>query len=180
VERVLVIGSPGSGKSTLAAAVAHRTGLPLIHLDQHYWQPGWIEPDKEAWARRVEALASGDRWVIDGNYGATLGARLARADTVLWLDFSTRLCLWRVTRRALRHRGTVRPDMAEGCPERLGVEFVLHILRFRFHSRPRVVTRLRGFTGSLLRFRTPREAAHWLAGLGVTEVRHCERPRSNP
>jgi adenylate kinase family enzyme len=163
MDRVLVIGSPGSGKSTLAAAIARRTGLPLVHLDQHYWRAGWVEPDEETWLRQVEALAAGDRWVMDGNYGGTLGPRLARADTVVWLDFPTPLCLWRVTRRAWRHRGKVRADMAEGCPEQLRPEFLLHILRFRFKSRRRIVERLRAFTGSLIHLRSPHDAARWMA-----------------
>jgi adenylate kinase family enzyme len=165
VERVLVIGSPGSGKSTLATAIARRTGLPLIHLDQHYWRPGWIEPDDKTWAAQMQALAAGERWIMDGNYGGTLDLRLPRADTVVWLDLPTLLCLWRIGRRALRHRGEVRPDMAEGCPEQLRPDFVLHVLRFRRNSRRRIVNHLQGFTGSLLRFRRPSEAARWLAAL---------------
>lgn len=166
MRRVLVIGSPGSGKSTLAAEIARRTGLPLVHLDQHYWRAGWVEPDEEIWARQVEALAADDRWVMDGNYGGTLAPRLARADTVVWLDFPTRLCLWRVVRRAWRHRGSVRPDMAEGCPETLRPEFVLHILHFRSNSRRRIVAKLGGFRGKRIHLRRPREAAQWLDGLG--------------
>jgi adenylate kinase family enzyme len=165
MQRVLVIGSPGSGKSTMATAIARRTALPLIHLDQHYWRSGWVEPDKEAWAEQVEALAAGERWVMDGNYGGTLGARLPRADTVIWLDFPTLLCLWRVARRAWRHRGEVRPDMAEGCPEQLRPEFVLHILRFRLNSRRRIINRLRGFTGTLVHLRRPRDVARFLDAL---------------
>lgn len=165
MQRVLVLGAPGSGKSTLAAALARRTGLPLIHLDRHYWRPGWVEPDKETWARQVETLAAADRWVMDGNYGGTLASRLSRAETVIWLDLPTSVCLWRIARRALLHHGRVRPDMAEGCPERLRLEFILHVLRFRFHSRRRIVRKLEGYVGSLVRFTRPREAARWLAGL---------------
>jgi adenylate kinase family enzyme len=165
VERVLVIGSPGSGKSTMAAEIARRTGLPLIHLDQHYWRAGWIEPDDETWAGQMQALAAGERWVMDGNYGGTLNLRLPRADIVIWLDFPTRLCLWRIARRALHHRGKVRASMAEGCPEQLRPDFILHVLRFRRHSRQRIVSWLPGFTGTLLRFRRPREAVRWLAAL---------------
>lgn len=165
MQRVLVIGPPGSGKSTLARAIARRTGLPLIHLDQHYWRSGWIEPDSETWAGQVKALASAERWVMDGNYGGTLELRLPRADTVIWLDLPTRLCLWRIGWRALRHRGKVRPDMAQGCPEQLRPDFVLHVLRFRGNSRARIVSRLEGFTGSLLHFRRSREATRWLEPL---------------
>jgi adenylate kinase family enzyme len=165
MERVLVIGSPGSGKSTLATAIARRTGLPLIHLDQHYWRPGWVAPDDESWAGQMLALAAGERWVMDGNYGGTLNLRLPRADTVVWLDLPTRTCLWRIARRALRHRGEVRPSMAEGCPEQLRPDFILHVLHFRRQSRRRIVNHLQGYTGTRLHFRRTREAERWLAAL---------------
>lgn len=40
MRRVLVIGASGAGKSTFAARMGQRTGLPVIHLDREYWQPG--------------------------------------------------------------------------------------------------------------------------------------------
>jgi adenylate kinase family enzyme len=165
MQRVLVIGSPGSGKSTLAGAIANHTGLPLVHLDQHYWRAGWVAPDEPTWVRQLEALASAERWVMDGNYGGTLAPRLARAETVIWLDFPTWLCLWRITRRAWRNRGKVRSDMAEGCPEQLRLDFVVHVAKFRLSSRRRIVARLAGFDGKLVHLRSPREVALWLAGL---------------
>src|SRR5215212_5460573 len=99
MQRVLVIGSRGSGKSTLAKELAKRTGLRLIHLDQQYWRSGWVEPSKEEWRGQVEVLIAQDRWVMDGNYGGTLELRLARADTVIDLQFPAWLCVWRILRR---------------------------------------------------------------------------------
>ena len=87
MKRVLVIGSPGSGKSTLATELARRTGLPLIHLDKEHWRPDWIEPTREQWQRQVAELVSRPSWIIDGNYGGSLAPRLARADTVVDLEF---------------------------------------------------------------------------------------------
>jgi len=165
MERVLVIGSPGSGKSTMAGAIARRTGLPLVHLDQHYWRSGWVEPDPDTWLRQVESLAAADRWVMDGNYGGTLEPRLRRADTVVWLDFPMWLCLFRIVRRAALHWGRTRPDMAEGCPERLGWAFLVHTARFPWNSRRRIVAKLGGYSGPLHHLGSPREAARWLAGL---------------
>jgi adenylate kinase family enzyme len=165
VERVLVIGSPGAGKSTLAAQISRRTGLPLIHLDGHYWGVGWTEPDKQEWAERVTALAAADQWVMDGNYGGSLELRLARADTVLWLDFPAWLCLVRIVRRAIRYRGRVRPDMADGCPERLTWEFLSYTAGFRRGGRRRIVERIPAFRGKLIRLCRSREAARFLAML---------------
>lgn len=165
MQRVLVIGSPGAGKSTLATAIARRTGLPLIHLDRLHWHAGWVEADRAEWEPEVRAVVARDKWVIDGNYGGTLALRLARADTAIWLDFPAWLCLWRIVRRAIRYRGRTRPDMADGCPERLSWEFFAYTARFPWAGRDRIVRALPGFAGTLVRLRTPAEAARWLAEL---------------
>jgi adenylate kinase family enzyme len=165
VERVLVIGSPGAGKSTLAAEVARLSGLPLVHLDRLHWKPGWVESGQEEFdARLAEAIAA-PRWVIDGNYGRTLPLRLTRADTVVWLDFPAWLCLARIVRRALRYRGKVRPDMAEGCPEQMSWEFFSYTARFPRDGRRRIAAKLQSFRGRVLRLHDPREVRSWLAGL---------------
>jgi adenylate kinase family enzyme len=83
---VLVDGVMGSGKSTSARALAARTGLPVIHLDLHYWKPGWVRPTDGEWLERQRILLAGEAWIIDGNYNETLPLRLERAETVVYLD----------------------------------------------------------------------------------------------
>ena len=90
--RVLVDGMMGSGKSTFARALAARTGLPVIHLDVHYWKPGWVRPSDDEWRERQRALLAGEAWIIDGNYNETLALRLERAETVVFLDTPWWLC----------------------------------------------------------------------------------------
>ena len=73
------------------------------------------------------ALVRRERWIIDGDYGATLEVRLAAADTVIVLDLPRMVCAWRIVKRVLiygRGAGPVRPDLAPGCRERLNGEFV--------------------------------------------------------
>ena len=166
MKRILVIGSPGSGKSTLATELARRTGLPLIHLDQQHWRSGWVEPPKSEWRARVAELVAGDEWIIDGNYGGTLDLRLARADTVVDLEFPWWLCVWRILRRVATSRGRVRPDMAEGCPEQLNFEFLIYTATFPRTARKRTDWKLVHFGGELIRLRSPAEARRFLASVG--------------
>ena len=165
MRRVLVIGSPGAGKSTLSHALARRTGLPLHHLDRMFWLPGWVERDRDEGRAELAKVLAQDCWIIDGNYGSTLPLRIARADTAVWLDYPTALCLGRALRRWWMYRGHSRPDMTEGCPERLDGEFLLYILNFRRAWRDRNATALAGFDGTIMRLRTPAETAAWLTAL---------------
>lgn len=136
MQRVMVIGGPGAGKSTLAREIGARLGLPVVHIDALFWQPGWVEGDRAALASRLREIYADTAWVVEGNYSATWPERLARADTLIHLDLPGWLRLLRVLRRALRHRGRVRPDMAPGCPERLDLEFLPYVLGYRAKRRP--------------------------------------------
>ena len=140
--RILVVGSGGAGKSTLATRIAARTGLPLVHLDALYWQPGWVEPPKEDWKATVAALVAQERWVMDGNYGGTMAERVAAADTVVVLDLPRVVCLWRVVRRRVRMAGRQRPDMARGCPEHLSWAFARWIWTYPATRLPAILRRL--------------------------------------
>lgn len=110
--RVIVTGLAGSGKSTLSRSLAEKTGLPLIHLDLHFWKPGWVAPSEDEWRAKQRQLLAGDTWVADGNYLETLDLRLERADTVVFLDTPWPLCAARAFLRGVRRPGG---EMPEGC-----------------------------------------------------------------
>jgi adenylate kinase family enzyme len=142
VKRVLVIGSGGAGKTTFAKELAARTGLPLVHLDQLFWHPGWVPTPDPDWDRLVAELCAHERWIMDGNYGRTLPVRLAAADTVVFLNLPRIVCTWRVLKRQLRYFGRTRPDSAPGCPERLTWEFVWWVWTYPRRRRPDILRRL--------------------------------------
>jgi adenylate kinase family enzyme len=167
LERVLIIGSPGSGKSHLARRLAAVTGLPAVHLDRHFFSPGWVEPVPEVWQARVADLAGAPRWIMDGNYTNTLSMRLTVADTAIFLDFPVWLCLRRVVLRALRslgrHRGN---DMAPGCRERIDLPFLLYVWRFPRDQRGRVMQALTGFSGRVVVLPDDRAVRDFVGSLG--------------
>jgi adenylate kinase family enzyme len=114
--RVVVTGMAGAGKSTFSRALSAKTGLPVVVLDVHFWQPGWTEPTETEWREAQQKLLAGDDWIADGNYHATLDLRLERADTVVFLDIPWWTCAWRALVRGVRSRpaGFELPD---GCDE---------------------------------------------------------------
>jgi adenylate kinase family enzyme len=140
--RVLILGSGGAGKSTLARALGRRSGLPVIHLDTLYWRPGWVEPTREVWREQLGPVLAEPRWIIDGNYGASVKQRAAYADLVIVLDRPRRVTMPNIVRRRLRYRGRTRPDMAEGCAEHLTWEFVRYCWTYRRVSLPKLYRRL--------------------------------------
>jgi len=128
MQRIVILGNAGSGKSTLARALGQRLGLPVIHLDKLFWEPGWTEPDPEQFRTRVGEAVAGDSWVCEGNYARrTFDLRLPRAQLVIWLDTPRLTCLKRVIVRSVLDRP--RPDRAAGCKEQLDKAF-LEFLKF--------------------------------------------------
>ena len=134
--RVVVTGLAGAGKSTFSRALSAKTGLPVIHLDIHFWKPGWVEPSENEWHEKQRGLLASDDWIADGNYHATLDLRLERADTVVFLDTPWWICAQRAFVRGIRKR-PVGFELPNGCDEpalrRLRDEWsvVMRVWRFR-------------------------------------------------
>jgi adenylate kinase family enzyme len=86
MQRIVILGCSGSGKSTLAVRIGGRCGLPVVHLDLLYWQPGWQIPDTDDFLARVAEVLTGEPWIGEGNYRETFPFRLPRAELVIILD----------------------------------------------------------------------------------------------
>ena len=137
MERVMILGCAGAGKSTLARRLGEKTGLPVVHLDKLFWKPGWVQIPQEEFDRLHYEAVMGDRWIIDGNFNRTMPERIKYCDTVIYLDFSRFACLLGVAKRVITTYGKVRPDMGEGCPERIDPEFIKWVWNFNKSKRER-------------------------------------------
>lgn len=168
--RVLVIGMAGAGKTTFSRTLSARTGLPLIHLDVHYWKPGWTKPSENEWREKQRDLLMGPSWIADGNDPESLDLRLERADTVVLLETPWWICAGRAFVRGLR-----KPvgEMPAGCSDsalrRLRDEWrLVGVIWRRRHSEPehaRATISQHGRHLMLWRIRSKREARDFLDAL---------------
>lgn len=152
MKRVAIFGSPGSGKSTLTRRLSALTGIPAIHLDGYYFDPGWVAKPGDEYRKAMTNLVATDR--ID------------RADTLILLDCPRWLCLWRVVRRLIWHYGKVRPDQAPGCYERFDWDFLMYVWHFPV-KKQRIATILASVTNekTVLILRGKRDTSRFLSGI---------------
>ncbi|MCL9759688.1 adenylate kinase [Frankia sp. AiPa1] len=177
IQRVLVVGSGGAGKSTLAREIARRAGLPVIHLDRHFWRPGWVATPVDEWRAVVAGLVARPAWVMDGNYGGTLDLRIPAAELIVFLDLPRRVAISRALRRWARWHGRTRPDMGPGCPEKMDVSFVRWMWTYPRDSRDRLLRVLdaHGAAARVVRLCSPREVRAWLGAAAAPGL-----PRMRP
>lgn len=170
MKRIIIIGPGGAGKSTLAKELGEILKIEVLHLDKLYWQSGWVEPSADEWKNKVEELLKADSWVMDGNFGGTMEMRLAACDTAIFMDFPPAICLYRVLKRRLKYRNTNRPDMTEGCNEKVDLEFLGWIWNYRKTKKPKVEKILQKFEEekNIVRLTSPREVKNFLDKLSLS------------
>ena len=137
MERIIIIGCGGAGKSTLARQLGEKLNIPVVHLDKLFWNPGWVGKSQEEFDALHEQELAKEKWIMDGNFNRTMPQRIARCDTVIYLDFSRGACLLGVVKRILTTYGKVRPDMGVGCPERIDFEFLKWVWDYNKNNRER-------------------------------------------
>lgn len=124
IKRIAIIGNAGSGKSTLAQKLHLLAKLPVYHLDQYFWKPGWQQPDLAEYKLTHDSLCDKDEWIIDGMNLRVLEYRIQRADMIIFLDIPRYRCFAHIFKRTWKYYGKQTPSSAPGCPERFNWEFI--------------------------------------------------------
>ena len=161
MQKVMVIGCPGGGKSTFAKALARKTGLPLFHLDQMYWNNDKTTVSKEVFLERLHHVLNEERFIIDGNYESTLELRAAVCDTIFFLDYPPEVCLDGIETR----KGKPRSDMPwfERSDE-IDEEFLRFVKEYEIKSKPKVVNLLEKYADKkIVVFKTRTESEVFLS-----------------
>ena len=159
--RILILGCPGSGKSTFARALAARTGLPVVHLDNIWWRADGTHVSREAFDRALDGLLRGEQWIMDGNYRRTMEVRPRAADTAIFLDYPESVCMDGIRARV----GQPRPDMP-WTEQSLDPELVALVQNYRRDDRPALLSLLQKYPEKQsLIFTARQEAEQWLSQL---------------
>ena len=167
-ERILVYGVTGSGKTSLAERISVAAGIPWYSVDELTWEPGWVPVTDDEQRRRIEAICSEERWVLDTAYGKWLDVPLARVELIVALDFPRWLSLSRLIRRSVARAVDGKP-ICNGNRESFRELFSEDsIILWHFKSFSRKRRRIREWemdpTGpEVVRLASPRRVERWLA-----------------
>jgi adenylate kinase family enzyme len=173
--RINVVGTCGCGKTTVARAIAERLNVPHIELDALFWKADWGETPDEELLPRVDRETDRPAWVLDGNYSRTRGIVWPKADTIVWLDYSFPRVFGQLLRRTIR-RAVTREPMWDGCRESFRISFLsrdsillwcLQTYWKRRRNYPGVLARPEHAHLHIVRLRSRRETARFIAGLGT-------------
>lgn len=151
MNRILIIGCPGSGKSTLAKKLSQILNLPLLHLDRIYHIDNYHQiPRSELITLIQQFIANHDSFIIDGNYSATLELRMKHADTIIFFDIPTDICLKNVLARI--QSGEARDDIAPGFDNSiLHEDFIEYVRDFKTIRQPYIEQMISKFDGKIIR-----------------------------
>ncbi|EAD4257050.1 ATP-binding cassette domain-containing protein [Listeria monocytogenes] len=134
-EKVLIIGPNGAGKSTLATELGKHYDFEVCHLDKLFWQENWNAVAKADFEDKVDnIMSSKKKYIIDGDYFFNLEKRLEHADLVIWIKIPLFLCVANIIKRRFKYMTNVRPDVTEGCDEKLNLSFLLYALKYNKRS----------------------------------------------
>ena len=135
MNRIAVVGSGGAGKSTLSEKLSGILNITVYHLDTYFWKPGWQMSDTTSWNEINDKLVNNENWIIDGNFKSTMANRLEAADIIIFLDIGRLTCLFNAWKRYFKYRKKRRPDLAEGCYEKIDFDYYKWIWGYRKRSR---------------------------------------------
>ncbi|MBZ0297277.1 MAG: adenylate kinase [Anaerolineae bacterium] len=174
MQRIVIVGVGGSGKSTLGAEIAARLNMKFVELDALHWQKNWQEAPTSLFRDRVSEALSDVRWVVSGNYSKARDLIWTQADTLIWLDYSLLLCLWRLFWRTLKRVITQEDLWGTGNRETWRAQFLsrdsLFIWMFKGHRRyrreyPRLLTQPQYAHLDVLHFTRSQQTEAWLQTL---------------
>lgn len=126
--KYLILGYSGSGKSSFSTELSKLTNIKETHLDKLYFNPNWIEVNKEEFESRIQEILKNNQWIIEGNYSRFAKNRLTDADIIYIFNFNRFKCFYNLIKRRIKYHKKVRESSADGCIEKLDFKFIWYAL----------------------------------------------------
>lgn len=159
-QRFAIIGLPGSGKSTFAAELGSLLGFPVHHLDRHRFEPGGKKRDKKEFIEVQQAMLAEKAWVVEGCSFSTFEMRFAKADILIYFQFSRLVCYFRILKRLFNYTSDY------GGLRKITWELLKYIWNFDKEKRARIEELRRKYPqAEFLIFKNQREADLFLKSL---------------
>ncbi|XMB72083.1 AAA family ATPase [Mycoplasmatota bacterium WC30] len=138
MEKILIIGCPGSGKSTCSKILSKLLNYPILHLDRIFHIDNYHQITREELKNKILQFQNqNEKYIIDGNYTGTLELRLESADTLIYLDIDSEICLNNVIERIKNNEP--RDDIVPGFDNSImDLEFIEYVKKFAINVKPRI------------------------------------------
>lgn len=99
--RIAVMGYVGSGKTYLSKSISHMRDIPVMHLDEIYFDKNWRPIEKSVVLSQVSDFMINNHWLIDGFYSDLLmDERLEKADMIILMLLPRATCFFRAIKRS--------------------------------------------------------------------------------
>jgi len=130
--KILIFGVPGSGKTTLAKKLARSLSIPLFHVDELFFEKGWIERDHDHFLKDIRSILNNNKWIIDGNAMRSLEMRYKKANIVVYCRLNRLICLFRVFKRWLStYKAKKKIDNPDNLTSSVSLKLIKYLWVFR-------------------------------------------------
>jgi hypothetical protein len=166
MEKIAIVGPSGAGKTTLAKKIGAGFRMKVYHLDRFFWQPSWRRETSDVRIDILQNLVREPRWIIEGTYLNTSELHLCMADTIIFSDTPSLVCLLRLIKRHNTYRGHSRRDIPVKSTDKLTFLILLQVLAFPLGARRKLEDKLRKFPPEkVIRLHSTKEVNRFLAQL---------------
>ena len=170
--RTVVIGNSGSGKTWLSQQLAAKRAVPVIPLDDIFWQPDGF--DLRRGPAEVDTLVHArlqhSRWVVEGVFGGLAVRFLKVADELVWLDTPWHICRARLLARGSESKRHMDREQSHAGLQKLLSWAEAYYVREGDSSQRGHQLLFSNFGGEKHRFLAPEEIAAYLSRLEEHEA----------
>src|SRR5579859_3061576 len=177
MKKIVIVGPPGAGKTTLTNELSPILEIKAFHLDRLFWQRNWEKVTIDNRIDILQQITQEKQWIIEGTYiHSTNLLHLIAADTIIFLDIHSLVCLLRLIKRRFKDQTHPHRDIPEGCRDQLSPYRLLKVLTFRSRERKALqkILLLPGFEKkTIIRLRSKKNVTVFLENQEQI-VRECE------